>query len=263
MATAAAKLTRTQGYRMISEALWQTNPISKQVLGVCSALAVTVQMNTAIVMALALTFVVAFSNLIISLMRNTIPRNIRIIVEVAVIATLVITAVGIVKNPAALPLTGVVKPGNDVWLIGSEHGALGGSHFEDVRRDLERGQAGPVPQPHTGAIPTHRAVAAAIASGVVESAHDVSEGGLAVAAAEWAFAGRVGLQLDVAGDARSLFGEGAARYLLEVAPDNASELARIPEARRIGSTTDGESVVIGDLTVSFSDIQAAFTGHIS
>ena len=177
--------------------------------------------------------------------------------------TLVITAVGIVKNPAALPLTGVASPGNDVWLVGSEAGALGGSHFEDIRRDLERGQAGPVPEPHTDAMSTHRAVAALIASGVVESAHDVSEGGLAVAAAEWAFAGRVGLQLDVAGDARSLFGEGAARYLLEVAPDNASELARIPEARRIGTTTDGESVVIGDLTVSFGDIEAAFTGHIS
>ncbi len=97
MPTATLKLTRTQGYRMISEALWKTNPISKQVLGICSALAVTVQMNTAVVMALALTFVVAFSNLIISLMRNVIPRNIRIITEVAVIATLVIIADELLK----------------------------------------------------------------------------------------------------------------------------------------------------------------------
>ncbi len=97
MATATAKLINTQGYRMVADALWKTNPISKQVLGICSALAVTVQMNTAIVMALALTFVVAFSNLIISLMRNVIPRNIRIIVEVAVIATLVIIADEVLK----------------------------------------------------------------------------------------------------------------------------------------------------------------------
>jgi Na+-transporting NADH:ubiquinone oxidoreductase subunit D len=97
MATATAKLTNTQGYRMIADALWKTNPISKQVLGICSSLAVTVQMNTAIVMALALTFVVAFSNLIIAMMRNIIPRNIRIIVEVAVIATLVIIADEILK----------------------------------------------------------------------------------------------------------------------------------------------------------------------
>jgi len=84
-------------YQTISEAMWRGNPISKQILGVCSALAVTVQMNTAIVMSLALTFVVAFSNLIISSLRHLIPRNIRIIVEVAVIATLVILADEFIK----------------------------------------------------------------------------------------------------------------------------------------------------------------------
>ncbi len=87
-----AKLTKSKTYRAISEALWQSNPISKQILGICSALAVTVQLKTAIVMSLALTFVVAFSNLIISMLRRHIPRNIRIIAEVAVIATLVILA---------------------------------------------------------------------------------------------------------------------------------------------------------------------------
>ena len=76
----------------ISQALWESNPISKQILGICSALAVTVQLQTAFVMALALTFVVAFSNLIISMLRHQIPRNIRIIVEVSVIASLVILA---------------------------------------------------------------------------------------------------------------------------------------------------------------------------
>ncbi len=83
---------KSHPYKAISEALWQSNPISKQILGICSALAVTVQLKTAIVMSLALTFVVAFSNLTISLLRAHIPRNIRIIVEVAVIATLVIIA---------------------------------------------------------------------------------------------------------------------------------------------------------------------------
>jgi len=97
MSTALVKITRTETYRTVSDALWQNNPISKQVLGICSALAVTVQMNTAIVMALALTAVVACSNLIISMMRKSIPRNIRIIVEVAVIATLVIIADEVLK----------------------------------------------------------------------------------------------------------------------------------------------------------------------
>ncbi len=86
------KISKSFTYQSISEALWQSNPVSKQILGICSSLAVTVQLKTALVMSLALTFVVAFSNLAISLMRRQIPRNIRIIVEVAVIATLVIIA---------------------------------------------------------------------------------------------------------------------------------------------------------------------------
>lgn len=85
-------MAKSKTYAAISQALWQSNPISKQILGICSSLAVTVQLKTAIVMSLALTFVVAFSNLTISLLRHQIPRNIRIIVEVAVIATLVIIA---------------------------------------------------------------------------------------------------------------------------------------------------------------------------
>ena len=66
------------------------NPITFQVLGICSALAVTVQMNTALVMAMAVTFVLSISNVAISLMRKAIPSKIRIIVELAVIASLVI-----------------------------------------------------------------------------------------------------------------------------------------------------------------------------
>ncbi len=97
MTTTTFRLTRSNSYRAILSALWQTNPISKQVLGICSALAVTVQMNTAIVMSVALTLVVACSNLTVSLMRHLIPRNIRIIVQVAVIATLVIITDEVLK----------------------------------------------------------------------------------------------------------------------------------------------------------------------
>ncbi|QTA87501.1 NADH:ubiquinone reductase (Na(+)-transporting) subunit D [Desulfonema magnum] len=86
------KLTRTKSFKTFIKPLWENNPISVQILGICSALAVTVQLKTAAVMALSLTFVLAFSSLIISLMRNLIPRNIRIIVELTVISTLVILA---------------------------------------------------------------------------------------------------------------------------------------------------------------------------
>jgi len=66
------------------------NPVTVQVLGICSALAVTVQMKPAIVMALSVTIVTAFSNLIISALRDTIPSRIRIIVQLVVVAALVI-----------------------------------------------------------------------------------------------------------------------------------------------------------------------------
>ena len=68
------------------------NPISVAALGVCSALAVTVKLETAVVMTLALTFVVTLSNLIISLLRKHIPGGIRMIVEMSIIASLVIIA---------------------------------------------------------------------------------------------------------------------------------------------------------------------------
>ena len=66
------------------------NPIIVQILGICSALAVTVKLEPAVVMGLSVTFVCAFSNLIMSLLRNGIPSRIRIIVQLVVIATLVI-----------------------------------------------------------------------------------------------------------------------------------------------------------------------------
>ena len=69
--------------------LIDNNPITKQVLGICSALAVTVKVEQALVMTLALTFVVTMSNTIVSLLRKYIPSSIRIIVQLAVISTLV------------------------------------------------------------------------------------------------------------------------------------------------------------------------------
>ena len=70
--------------------LSKNNPVIVQVLGICSALAVTAKMEPAIVMGLSVTAVTAFSNVILSLMRNTIPTRIRIIVQLVVVAALVI-----------------------------------------------------------------------------------------------------------------------------------------------------------------------------
>ncbi|MFO7667763.1 MAG: NADH:ubiquinone reductase (Na(+)-transporting) subunit D [Desulfobacterales bacterium] len=91
------KTTGTKTLKVFFEPIWKNNPIMVQILGICSALAVTVQLKTAIVMAIALTMVVAFSNLAVSVLRNVIPRNIRIIAELCIVATLVIIADELLK----------------------------------------------------------------------------------------------------------------------------------------------------------------------
>ena len=77
--------------------LFNTNPIALQVLGICSALAITTKMSTALVMSGAVVFVLLFSNLFVSMLRNQIPTNIRIIVQLTIIASLVIVVDQVLK----------------------------------------------------------------------------------------------------------------------------------------------------------------------
>jgi Na+-transporting NADH:ubiquinone oxidoreductase subunit D len=86
MAIALSKVER----KALLDPLFENNPITLQVLGICSALAVTTKMDTAITMSIALTLVTAFSNLSISLIRKAIPHSIRIIVQMTIISSLVI-----------------------------------------------------------------------------------------------------------------------------------------------------------------------------
>jgi Na+-transporting NADH:ubiquinone oxidoreductase subunit D len=76
--------------KIVTDPLVDNNPITYQILGVCSALAVTTSMKTALTMSIALTVVTGFSNAAVSLIRNYMPNNIRIIVQMAIIASLVI-----------------------------------------------------------------------------------------------------------------------------------------------------------------------------
>lgn len=86
-----------QNLKLLSDPLNDDNPITVQVLGICSALAITVQLQAAVVMSLAVMVVMAFSNMIISLMRNLIPSRIRIIVQLVVVAALVILVDQVLK----------------------------------------------------------------------------------------------------------------------------------------------------------------------
>ena len=75
---------------VLLDPVFNNNPIALQVLGICSALAVTVSLSTTLVMCMAVVFVTTMSNLAVSLIRNRIPTNIRIIVQMTIIASLVI-----------------------------------------------------------------------------------------------------------------------------------------------------------------------------
>jgi Na+-transporting NADH:ubiquinone oxidoreductase subunit D len=83
--------------KLISDPLNDNNPVTTQVLGICSALAITVQLKPAIVMALSVLVVMSVANVVVSLMRNLIPSRIRIIVQLVVIAALVILVDQVLK----------------------------------------------------------------------------------------------------------------------------------------------------------------------
>ena len=84
-----SQLFSKENKEIFSSPLNLNNPVTVQVLGICSALAVTVQLEPAIVMGLSVTVITAFANVIISLLRKTVPNRIRIIVQLVVVATLV------------------------------------------------------------------------------------------------------------------------------------------------------------------------------
>ncbi len=83
--------------KILLDPVFNNNPITAQILGICSALAVTAKLETSIVMSLAVIFVIAFSNLAVSLIRKHIPGSIRILVEMTIIASLVIIADQVIK----------------------------------------------------------------------------------------------------------------------------------------------------------------------
>lgn len=90
MADASAK-------QVLFEPIFSNNPIALQILGICSALAVTTSMNVTLVMCMAVIAVTAFSNLAVSLVRTQIPGSIRIIVQMTIIASLVIVVDQVLK----------------------------------------------------------------------------------------------------------------------------------------------------------------------
>lgn len=143
--------------------------------------------------------------------------------------TLLISAMGIVADVRRCVTMDLKEAGNDLYLIGATKDELGGSHFSLVHGL----SGGAVPHVNRLQAPNiFRALHAAISNGLVRSCHDLSEGGLAVAAAEMAFAGNIGADLAEAGkievdsDMLRLFSESTTRFLVEVRPQSALALEK-------------------------------------
>ncbi len=159
--------------------------------------------------------------------------------------TLLITAVGIIPNIEHTTSVDLKGEGNTVYIIGETYPELGGSEYYKLKGYLGTS----VPKVRGGkAKRTYKAVTKAIDSGLVKSCHDLSEGGLAVAAAEMAFASGLGLEVDlrdvptkeVTRSDFLLFSESNSRFLIEVAPQDKTEFEALMKGKNcvpIGKVT--------------------------
>ncbi|MEI8195112.1 MAG: AIR synthase-related protein, partial [Phycisphaerae bacterium] len=160
--------------------------------------------------------------------------------------TLLISAISIVADARKCLTMDAKTPGNQLVLVGLTRRELGGSHYYALHNQV----GASVPRVDLATAPgVHRTVAGLIASGLVRSAHDLSEGGLAVGLAEMLFAGGLGATIDLAGvpcaedadgDEVLLFSETPTRYLLEIAPAHFDAVAKALRTTRFG--------VIGTIT---------------
>jgi len=181
---------------------------------------------------------------------------------IAIPPSLLISALGQVDDVGRCVTMDLKEPGNFLYLVGLTRNELGGSHFALVNA-LDGGEVPKVDAPT--AKRTFAALHKAIDAGLVRACHDLSEGGLAVAAAEMAFAGGLGAEIaldhvprgeDAKEAAVLLFSESNTRFLCEVRPDSAAAFetamregptARGVACRRIGAVTDtGRLVVLAD-----------------
>ena len=145
--------------------------------------------------------------------------------------TLLVSAMSIVEDVKRCVTMDAKRAGNLLLMVGETDAAMGGSHYCDLFDDRTRQKQIPRTDLEKGPR-TAIAVASLIKAGLVASAHDCSDGGMLVAAAEMAFAGRVGLDLDLQGlptagevdQTAACFSESVSRYLLEVSPSDLNKV---------------------------------------
>jgi phosphoribosylformylglycinamidine synthase len=164
--------------------------------------------------------------------------------------SLLITALGQVDDVAQCVTMDLKEPGNVLYQIGVTRGWFGGTHYDLVSGETH---GGPALVDLQTAPQTFAALHRAMRAGLVRSCHDLSEGGLAVALAEMAFAGGLGIDVSLApfgklDDAVVLFSETPSRFVVEIEPRHARAFEQIiPSALRLGTVTTSGRVHIQSL----------------
>jgi len=198
--------------------------------------------------------------------------------KISIPSTLLISAIALVDDVNKCVTMDAKQAGNFLFIIGETRNELGGSHYYRIQGQLGAN----VPKVDLQKAPKiAERVCRAIADGLVVSCHDCSEGGLAVALAEVAFAGGLGIEADLRGLAKSddcvrvdaqLFGESNSRYIVEVEPDRYDAFVKLMlnlPFGQIGKVTEGKKLVIkaaDGRTVIESDIdslKAAWQGPLN
>ena len=188
---------------------------------------------------------------------------------IAIPPTLLVTALSLMEDVGLAMTTDAKEAGNVLLLVEPEAAdpeiaPLAGTHLAEVL-GLQAEAVGPIPpcDPEAGNR-VALAVAAAIATGRVQAAHDASEGGVAITVAEMLFGagGDRGLGADLPdGGIVGLFGEAASRYVLEVGEEDAELIdAALVTVRRLGTLTRGGRITLGGSTVPVADARAAWRG---
>ncbi len=181
---------------------------------------------------------------------------------VAIPSTLLITALGQIDHVEQAVTMDLKAPGNKLYLVGKTNPEeLGGSHFNLVNGIT----GGKVPEVHPEeSLATFKSLHAAIKAGLVRSCHDLSEGGLAVAAAEMAFAGGIGVELNDSLTPADLFSESNSRFLVEVEPGRTADFEATVPSTVVGTTNDTDRIQVGSLlNASLGALKAAWQEPLS
>ncbi len=180
----------------------------------------------------------------------------------AIPPTLLISALGIIEDVSTAITMDLKEAGNSIYLIGHFTPVFGGSHFAKITNDVNE----PVPDVHSDAPKVYQALHTAITNKLIRSAHDLSEGGLAVAAAEMCIGGRIGMKVE--SDANDLvrfsFGETNGSLLVEVRKTDEDAFlkgfANLP-CVKIGETTQEPTLSINEIKIAVDELVAAWNGQ--